>query len=123
MKNQLLEIGLEHYVIILMWIPLLIHDVVLKQSKGFKLFVIAAFFFPWISIIAQAVLKVAYMICNGSPNYYIFAKFWRCLCPTIDEPIVIISIKIFFNILHLVLLCVLLYVAMKIVMKKLYDPE
>lgn len=111
MKNPLLEIGLEHYVIILMWIPLLIHDIVLKQSKGFKLFVIAAFFLPWVSIISQVGLKVLYMFLNGeSSNCYIFAKFWWCLYPTI-----------IFNTLHLISLFVLLGAARIIVRARLQE--
>ena len=110
MKNPLLEIGLEHYVIILMWIPLIFQDVVLKQSKVFKCLLVVGFFPAWLAIIGQVGLNIEYMFLNGESSNC--SKFWWCLSPTVV-----------FNILHLGLVIFLFCAARAIVSKRLIETS
>ena len=55
MENSLLEIELVHYVVILMWIPLIL-QVETTTPAIFKLIIVSFFLLSWLSIELQSYL-------------------------------------------------------------------
>lgn len=115
-ENPLLKIGLEHYVVILMWIPIIIQNenIWKKYLLVDKRLVFIFFSFPWISILIQIFFKVWFeiqatmkMICVES----IYRFNINCWVAELGQ--------IGFNILHFVIAMLLFYVASRVALEKL----
>ena len=79
MANPLLEIELVHYVVILIWIPLLIH-IEKKTSDWIKNLTHVGFGLAWLSIVWQLLFKIwlSYDLLYVSSKFYI-AYSWKIL--------------------------------------------
>ena len=115
-ENPLLKIGLEHYVVILMWIPIIIQNenIWKKYLLVDKRLVFIFFSFPWISILIQIFFKVWFeiqatmkMICVES----IYRFNINCWVAELGQ--------IGFNILHFAIAMLLFYVASRVALEKL----
>ena len=126
MENSLLEIGLVHYVVILMWIPLIL-QVETTTPAWVKNGIIVFFFVAWLSIGLQILFKITIMhynlsmtcetncsvayLWNGAFNdiYYFHTAnlFW----------------KIIFNFFHLLLIIFLAYISIRVAMKKMNKKD
>ena len=122
MENSLLEIGLVHYVVILMWIPLIL-QVKTTTPAIFKL--IIAFFLSvaWLSIGLQILFKIAIMHYNFrmicEPNCS-FAYLWKGAFNDIYYfHTANLFWKIIFNSFHLLLIMFLASISMEVVKEKM----
>ena len=108
MENSLLEIGLVHYVVILMWIPLIL-QVETTTPAWVKRCIIFFLSVAWLSIGLQILFKIKimfydFMICETNCS---FAYLW----------------KIIFNSSHLLLIISLAFISINVAMKEMNKKD
>ena len=109
MENSLLEIELVHYVVILMWIPLIL-QVETTTPAIFKLIIVSFFLLSWLSIELQILFKIEIMFYN-----------FRMICETNCSFAYLW--KIIFNFFHCVLIGALACISTNVVMKKMTKKD
>ena len=126
MENSLLEIELVHYVVILMWIPLIL-QVKTTTPAIFKLIIIIFSSIAWLSIELQILFKIAIMSYNFrmicEPNCS-FAYLWKGAFNDIYYfHTANLFWKIIFNSLHFWLIILLACISIEVVMKKMTKKD
>ena len=126
MENSLLEIGLVHYVVILMWIPLIL-QVETTTPAIFKLIIVLFFLFAWCSIGLQILFKIAIMHYNFSmicETNCSFAYLWKGAFNDIYYfHTANLFWKIIFNSFHLLLIIFLARISIRVAMKKMNKKD
>ena len=122
MENSLLEIELVHYIVILMWIPLVL-QVKATTPARVKWFIIIFFIIAWGSIELQILFKIAIMSYNFSmicePNCS-FAYLWKGAFNDIYYfHTANLFWKIIFNSLHFWIIILLAGISIEVAMKKM----